>query len=127
MNKVDEGLHCKFATSLYNNHVNNKLAAERIKEIICDAVEIEKNFVTDSIPVSLIGMNSDLMKQYIEFVADFWLLELGCSKVYNVANPFDFMEMISLNSVGNFFEKKISAYSKPRDRKVDFNEYTDDF
>ena len=78
----DEGLHCSFATLLYTKYVKNKLSPDRIREIICDAVEIEKEFVEDSLPVSLIGMNSKLMKQYIEFVADYWLVELGCPKAY---------------------------------------------
>jgi ribonucleoside-diphosphate reductase beta chain len=83
----DEGLHCQFATLLHNRYIQNKVSEERIKQIITEAVEIEKEFVSESLPVSLIGMNADLMKQYIEYVADFWLLELGCSKVYGVENP----------------------------------------
>ncbi|MFT5955597.1 MAG: ribonucleoside-diphosphate reductase beta chain, partial [Cyclobacteriaceae bacterium] len=89
----DEGLHCDFACLLYNSHVENKLPVETVQGIIRDAVMIEKEFVTDAIPVKLIGMNSDLMCQYIEFVADRLLLELGCEKIYNATNPFDFMEM----------------------------------
>jgi ribonucleoside-diphosphate reductase beta chain len=108
----DEGMHCKFATLLYTKHIVNKLSEERIKDIICDAVEIEKEFITESLPVSLIGMNSNLMKQYIEFVADYWLVELGCSKQYNSANPFDFMDMISLQGKSNFFEKRVGEYAK---------------
>lgn len=123
----DEGMHCKFATLLYNNHIVNKLSEERIKEIICEAVEIEKEFVSESLPVSLIGMNANLMKQYIEFVADFWLVELGCSKVYGSQNPFDFMDMISLQGKGNFFEKRISEYSKVNDRRIDFSNLSEDF
>jgi ribonucleoside-diphosphate reductase beta chain len=108
----DEGLHCDFACLLYNDHLINKLPVKKVEKIITDAVEIEKEFVTDAIPVKLIGMNSDLMCQYIEFVADRLLLELGCSKVYNVTNPFDFMEMISLQGKTNFFEKRVAEYQK---------------
>lgn len=108
----DEGLHCDFACLLYNNHVTNKLEEEKIIEIIKDAVEIEKEFVTDALPVKLIGMNSDLMCQYIEFVADRLLSELGCPKVYGATNPFDFMEMISLQGKTNFFEKRVGEYQK---------------
>jgi ribonucleoside-diphosphate reductase beta chain len=108
----DEGLHCDFACLLYNNHVVNKLPKETVTKIITDAVEIEKEFVTDAIPVKLIGMNADLMKQYIEFVADRLLAELGCSKVYNSANPFDFMDMINIQGKTNFFEKRVAEYQK---------------
>ena len=108
----DEGLHCDFACLLYNNHLVNKLSTERITEIITDAVEIEKEFVTDALPVDLIGMNATLMRQYIEFVADRLLDELGCPKVYKVKNPFDFMEMISLQGKTNFFEKRVGDYQK---------------
>ncbi|NMM49747.1 ribonucleoside-diphosphate reductase small subunit [Marinigracilibium pacificum] len=108
----DEGLHCDFACLIYNNHVKNKLPKESITEIITDAVAIEKEFVTDALPVKLIGMNSDLMCQYIEFVADRLLVELGCEKIYNATNPFDFMEMISLQGKTNFFEKRVGDYQK---------------
>lgn len=108
----DEGLHCDFACLIYNNHIENKLSKETVSAIIEDAVKIEKEFVTDAIPVKLIGMNADLMCQYIEFVADRLLLELGCSKVYNSTNPFDFMEMISLQGKTNFFEKRVGEYQK---------------
>jgi len=123
----DEGLHCKFATLIYNKYIQNKLSQDRIKEIICSAVDIEKVFITESLPVSLIGMNKELMKQYIEFVADFWLMELGCPKVYNTQNPFDFMDMISLQGKTNFFEKKVGEYQKPSDRSIDFNNPDEDF
>ena len=93
----DEGLHCGFACLIYNDHLQHKLPKERVKKIITDAVEIEKEFVTDSIPVELIGMNAGLMQQYIEFVADRLLVELGNDKVYNSKNPFDFMEMAQIN------------------------------
>jgi len=108
----DEGMHCDFACHLYNNHLNTKLSEETVREIITNAVEIEKEFVTDALPVSLIGMNAELMRQYIEFVADRLLLELNCNKVYNVQNPFDFMEMISLQGKTNFFEKRVGEYQK---------------
>ena len=108
----DEGLHCDFACLLYNNHMVNQLPKETIRKIIADAVEIEKEFVTDAIPVKLIGMNSDLMCQYIEFVADRLLGELKCEKLYNATNPFDFMEMISLQGKTNFFEKRVAEYQK---------------
>lgn len=123
----DEGMHCKFATLLYNNHIVNKLSESRIKEIICEAVEIEKEFVSESLPVSLIGMNAKLMKEYIEFVADFWLVELGCSKYYNTPNPFDFMDMLSLQGKTNFFEKRVGEYKKATDREFDWNEIDTDF
>ncbi|MGV3630089.1 MAG: ribonucleoside-diphosphate reductase small subunit [Bacteroidota bacterium] len=108
----DEGLHCDFACLLYNKHVVNKLDKNQVKEIIVDAVEIEKEFITDALPVKLIGMNSDLMSQYIEFVADRLLVELGNEKVYNVSNPFDFMDMISIQGKTNFFEKRVAEYQK---------------
>jgi ribonucleoside-diphosphate reductase beta chain len=108
----DEGLHCDFACLLYTKHLVNKLSKEQVKEIIMDAVEIEKEFITDALPVKLIGMNSDLMAQYIEFVADRLLQELGNEKVYNVSNPFDFMDMISIQGKTNFFEKRVGEYQK---------------
>lgn len=108
----DEGLHCDFACLLYNNHLVNKLPIDTVVEIIKDAVELEKEFVTEALPVKLIGMNSDLMCQYIEFVADRLLQELGCPRVFNSSNPFDFMEMISLQGKTNFFEKRVAEYQK---------------
>jgi len=108
----DEGLHCDFACLLYNNYVVNKLSKEEIREIILDAVKIEKEFILDALPVKLIGMNSDLMSQYIEFVADRLLVELGNTKEFNVSNPFDFMEMISIQGKTNFFEKRVGEYQK---------------
>lgn len=108
----DEGLHCDFACLLYNNHLVNKLPKETVTKIITDAVEIEKVFVSEAIPVRLIGMNADLMKQYIEFVADRLLAELGCDKVYGSSNPFDFMDMISIQGKTNFFEKRVAEYQK---------------
>ncbi|MCF6361378.1 MAG: ribonucleoside-diphosphate reductase small subunit [Cyclobacteriaceae bacterium] len=108
----DEGLHCDFACLLYNNHVVNKLDPQVITNIIIDAVDMEKEFVTEALPVGLIGMNSELMCQYIEFVADRLLMEVGCPKLYNVENPFDFMELISLQGKTNFFEKRVGEYKK---------------
>jgi ribonucleoside-diphosphate reductase beta chain len=108
----DEGMHCDFACLLYNKHIKNKLPKETIEKIIVDAVAIEKEFVTDAIPVNLIGMNADLMCQYIEFVADRLLLSLGNEKVYNAENPFPWMEMISLQGKTNFFEKRVGDYQK---------------
>ncbi len=107
----DEGLHCDFACLLYSM-LNEKLPESRVHEIIRDAVEFEKEFVTDALPVDLIGMNAKLMSQYIEFVADRLLVALGCSKLYNATNPFDFMEMISLQGKTNFFEKRVGEYQK---------------
>lgn len=108
----DEGLHCDFACLLYNDHLVNKLPKEKVQKIITDAVEIEKEFVTDALPVRLIGMNAELMQQYIEFVADRLLVELGNEKVYNATNPFDFMDMIGLAGKSNFFEVKVGDYQK---------------
>lgn len=108
----DEGLHCDFACLLYNNHIMNKLPEATVIEIIKDAVAIEKEFVTEALPVKLIGMNADLMCQYIEFVADRLLQELGCPRIFNSTNPFDFMELISLQGKTNFFEKRVAEYQK---------------
>jgi ribonucleoside-diphosphate reductase beta chain len=108
----DEGLHCDFACLLYNNHLVNKLSKDQVRDIIAEAVEIEKEFILDALPVKLIGMNSDLMSQYIEFVADRLLTELGNEKIFNVSNPFDFMEMISIQGKTNFFEKRVGEYQK---------------
>ena len=123
----DEGLHCQFACLLHNRYIKDKVSEERIKEIICSAVDIERTFITESLPVSLIGMNSKLMEQYIEFTADFWLQALGCQKVYNVENPFDFMDMISLQGKTNFFEKRVAEYQKVSDKAIDFDNLDDDF
>jgi ribonucleoside-diphosphate reductase beta chain len=108
----DEGLHCDFACLIYSHYVKNQLPKEQVTKIIVDAVSIEKKFVVDAIPVKLIGMNADLMCQYIEFVADRLLGSLGCSKYFNATNPFDFMEMISLQGKTNFFEKRVAEYQK---------------
>jgi ribonucleoside-diphosphate reductase beta chain len=107
----DEGMHCEFACLLYRM-LENKLSKEAATAIITDAVEIEKEFISEALPVSLIGMNAKLMSQYIEFVADRWLGELGYDKVYGASNPFDFMEMISLQGKTNFFEKRVGDYQK---------------
>lgn len=107
----DEGLHCDFACLLYKQLIN-KLDEAQVVEIIRNAVEIEKEFVTDALPVNLIGMNAELMRQYIEFVADRLLVALGYSRIFNASNPFDFMEMISLQGKTNFFERKVAEYQK---------------
>jgi ribonucleoside-diphosphate reductase subunit M2 len=107
----DEGLHCDFACLLYSL-LRKKLGEERVKGIVKEAVDIEREFVVDSLPCALVGMNGELMSQYIEFVADRLLGALGCGKVYNVANPFDWMELISLQGKTNFFEKRVGEYQK---------------
>ena len=107
----DEGLHTDFACLMFK-HVVQKPSKEEIVAIIRDAVSIEQEFLTDALPCAMIGMNGDLMKQYIEFVADRLLIELGCGKIYNSENPFDFMEHISLEGKTNFFEKKVGEYQK---------------
>merc|ERR1712085_234696 len=107
----DEGLHCDFACMLYNKLVN-RLEPERVTEMITNAVEIEKEFVVDALPVELIGMNSGLMCDYIEFCADRLLVALNAPKHYNAVNPFEWMEMISLQGKTNFFEKRVGEYSK---------------
>ena len=108
----DEGLHCDFACLLYKEHLVHKVSDERLREIIAEAVSIEKEFITESLPVRLIGMNCELMKTYIEFVADRLMVAMGHEKMYNATNPFDFMEMISLQGKTNFFEKKVGDYQK---------------
>lgn len=104
-------MHCDFAVLLYSK-LANKLPATRIYEIISNAVAIESEFVSEALSVELIGMNASLMVQYIKFCADRLLLDLGCDKLYKVANPFDWMEMISLQGKTNFFEKRVSEYAK---------------
>jgi ribonucleoside-diphosphate reductase beta chain len=108
----DEGMHCDFAVHLHNHHLVNKVPKARITEILTDALNIERKFITESLPASLIGMNATLMTQYLEFVTDRLLVELGCDRVYNSANPFDFMDMISLQGKTNFFEKRVAEYQK---------------
>merc|ERR1712115_307630 len=107
----DEGLHTDFACLMFH-HLKNKPSEERIVQIVSEAVEIEIEFLTDALPVKLIGMNCDLMSIYIKFVADRLLSELSCQKIYNVENPFDFMENISLDGKTNFFEKRVGDYQK---------------
>lgn len=108
----DEGMHTQFACMLYKNHIVNKLSQAKIEEIVRDAVRIEKEFICDALPVSLIGMNAKLMGQYIEFVADYLLNDLGHEKIYKVSNPFEFMNLISLRGKTNFFEKRVGEYQK---------------
>lgn len=108
----DEGVHCDFAVHLHNHHLVNKVPKARIREILVEALDIEREFITESLPVSLIGMNSKLMTQYLEFVTDRLLVELQCEKEYNTTNPFDFMDMISLQGKTNFFEKRVAEYQK---------------
>ncbi|AUC78947.1 ribonucleoside-diphosphate reductase [Nonlabens sp. MB-3u-79] len=108
----DEGMHCDFAVHLHNNHLINKVPKERITEIIVDALNIEREFITESLPASLIGMNAKLMTQYLEFVTDRLLVELECEPVYNVTNPFDFMDLIGMEGKTNFFEKRVGEYQK---------------
>jgi ribonucleoside-diphosphate reductase beta chain len=121
----DENLHCDFAIHLLNNHIENKPSEKRIKEILLSALEIEKEFITESLPVSLIGMNSNLMKQYLEFVVDGLLVKFRCKKQFNVEQPFKFMEQIAVETKGNFFESRTVEYQKAK-----LNEtlsFTDDF
>jgi len=110
----DENLHCDFAIHLINNHIENKPSEKRIKEILLSALEIEKEFITESLPVSLIGMNSNLMKQYLEFVTDGLLVKFGCKKHFNVEQPFKFMEQIAIETKGNFFESRTMEYQKAK-------------
>ena len=121
----DENLHCDFAIHLLNNHIENKPSEKRIKEILLSALEIEKEFITESLPVSLIGMNQNLMKQYLEFVVDGLLVKLGCSKEFNVEQPFKFMEQIAVETKGNFFESRTVEYQKAK--LGESLTFTDDF
>lgn len=109
----DEGLHCEFACHLHSLLTEQeKLSTETITQIVTEAVEIEKEFISEALPVSLIGINAKSMTQYIEFVADHWLMQMGAKKYYNSTNPFDWMELISLEGKTNFFEKRVSEYQK---------------
>ncbi len=108
----DEGMHCDFAVHVHNNHLVNKVPKNRIREILVDALNIEREFITESLPVRLIGMNANLMTQYLEFVTDRLLVQLEVEKEYHVENPFDFMEIISIEGKTNFFEKKVAEYQK---------------
>jgi ribonucleoside-diphosphate reductase subunit M2 len=121
----DEGLHTLFAVALY--HTLPALEKDVIRTILTEAVEIEKEFICDALPCSLIGMNSKLMSQYIEFVADRLAIQLGIEKIYKTSNPFDFMELISLEGKTNFFEKKVSEYSRPTDNGDSIRLDDDDF
>jgi ribonucleoside-diphosphate reductase beta chain len=119
----DENLHCDFAIHLVNNHVENKPSEKRIKEILLSALDIEKEFITESLPVSLIGMNSNLMKQYLEFVVDGLLVKFGCKKHFNVEQPFKFMEQIAVETKGNFFESRTVEYQKAKlNETINFTE-----
>ena len=123
----DEALHTEFAVLLYNK-LQKKMTKARIHEIIKEAVDIETEFICDALPCRLIGMNSQLMTQYIQFVADRLCLQLGYDKIYNVSNPFDFMELISLESKTNFFEKRVDSYALAEKTKADdVFEFTADF
>ncbi|MCY3999763.1 MAG: ribonucleotide-diphosphate reductase subunit beta [Bacteroidetes bacterium] len=108
----DEGMHCDYAVHVHNNHLVNKVPKQRIREILVDALNIEREFITESLPVRLIGMNADLMTRYLEFVTDRLLVQLEVEKEFNVDNPFDFMEIISIEGKTNFFEKKVAEYQK---------------
>lgn len=110
----DENLHCDFAIHLLNKHIEEKPSESKIKEILLSALEIEKEFITESLPVSLIGMNQNLMKQYLEFVVDGLLVKLGCSKQFGVEQPFKFMEQIAVETKGNFFESRTVEYQKAK-------------
>lgn len=114
----DEKVHCDFAIHLHNNHIINKVSKERIREIIISALDIEREFITEALPVSLIGMNAKMMTQYLEFVTDRLLVDLGCEKVYDVKNPFSFMDMLGLEGKTNFFEKRVSEYQKAGVKQV---------
>ena len=121
----DESLHTEFAVLLYS-YIVNKLSQEEVHEVISDAVTIEKEFIIESLPCSLLGMNSDLMSEYIEFVADRLVVQLGYDKIYETSNPFDFMDRIGLEDKQNFFEVRVSNYSKAeihntKDSKLDFD------
>jgi ribonucleoside-diphosphate reductase subunit M2 len=122
----DEALHCEFAVLLYNKLVK-KLDKSRIYEIIKEAVEIEIEFICDALPCKLIGMNSDLMTQYIKFVADRLVVQLGYKKIYDVANPFSFMELISLEGKTNFFERKVGEYALANKQTNNAFEFSEDF
>jgi ribonucleoside-diphosphate reductase subunit M2 len=122
----DEALHTLFAIALYHT-LPTKLSQEDVRSIITEAVEIEKEFICDALPCSLIGMNSKMMSQYVEFVSDRLAVQMGIEKIYKTHNPFDFMEMISLEGKTNFFEKKVSEYSRVRDIADNIRMDDDDF
>lgn len=108
----DEGLHTDFACLLYKNYIQNKPSEARVRELITEAVAFECEFITEALPVSLIGMNSDMMKEYIRFVADRLMRQLGYNNIWDAKNPFDWMELISMQGKTNFFERKVSEYQK---------------
>jgi ribonucleoside-diphosphate reductase subunit M2 len=114
----DEGMHTDLAVLLFGK-LNEKISEERVHDIVGDAVDIEREFICEALPCKLVGMNSALMGQYIEFVADRLLVQLGYSKKYESSNPFDFMEMISLDGKTNFFEKRVGDYSLSSEKKDD--------
>jgi ribonucleotide reductase beta subunit family protein with ferritin-like domain len=119
----DEGLHQEFAVTLYRN-LKTKLNEETIRRIVAEALDIEKEFITEALPCRLIGMDSDSMIEYIKFVADRLLTQLGCQPLYGQSNPFDWMENISLEGKTNFFEKRVGDYSKfmPSEEAIGFDE-----
>ena len=121
----DESLHCNFAIALYS-HLINKVSKDEFYKIFREAVAIESEFITESLPCRLVGMNSELMIQYIKFIADHWIGKYGLSKIYNVENPFPFMDMIALENKTNFFEKRVSEYQRPDLSNKKF-EVSDDF
>jgi ribonucleoside-diphosphate reductase subunit M2 len=123
----DEALHCEFAILLYSK-LEKKIAKAKIHEIIKECVEIETEFICQALPCKLIGMNSELMTQYIQFVADRLCVQLGYPKIYNAANPFAFMELISIEGKTNFFERKVGDYALANVKKSDDDfEFTSDF
>ena len=123
----DEALHCEFAILLYSK-LEKKIAKAKIHDIIKECVEIETEFICDALPCRLIGMNSELMTQYIQFVADRLCVQLGYPKIYNATNPFDFMELISIEGKTNFFERKVGDYALANVKKSDDDfEFTSDF
>ena len=122
----DEALHCEFAVLLYSKLIK-KMSKSRIHEIIKEAVEIESEFICEALPCRLIGMNSQMMTQYIQFVADRLCLQLGYDKIYNVTNPCDFMELISLEGKTNFFERKVGEYGLANKTTMDEFVFSEDF
>ena len=127
----DEGVHCDFAVHLHNHHLVNKVSKEKIREILVEALNIEREFITELLPVNLIGMNAQLMTQYLEFVTDRLLVKLDCKREYGTANPFDFMDMINLQGKTNFFEKRVGEYQKAgvinKDKESDKINFDADF
>lgn len=109
----DEGMHTDFAVKLYKDYIENKLSENEVHAMFKEALDIEKEFICESLPVSLIGMNSELMGQYLEFTADLLIRDLGYKPLYGTKNPFEWMELLSLEGKTNFFEKRVSEYKKP--------------